>query len=67
MAAVTLWFARDYSALNPAEDCSRSAFKWTVNSGAELIAVSSQLLRRVGAVQVRPLGARQNAELDDAR
>jgi hypothetical protein len=27
---------------------------------------SSQLLRRVGAVQVRPLGARQNAELDDA-
>ena len=28
--------------------------------------VSSQLLRRVGAVQVRPLGARQNAELHDA-
>src|SRR6185436_13803830 len=27
---------------------------------------SSHLLRRVGAVQVRPLGARQNAELDDA-
>jgi len=27
---------------------------------------SDQLLCRVGAVQVRPLGARQNAELDDA-
>jgi hypothetical protein len=35
-------------------------------SGAGRIAVSGQLLRRVGAVQVRPLGARQNAELDDA-
>jgi len=28
---------------------------------------SSKLLRRVDAVLVRPLGARQNAELDDAR
>jgi hypothetical protein len=27
---------------------------------------SSRMLRRVGTVQVRPLGARQNAELDDA-